>query len=80
LNAVQERGGVVYACRADLLRAGVKDDELLDGVAAIYGYRAQEWSGLLPAKKTEVVLPKEAEQAQLILKTCSGDSQAASRQ
>jgi len=80
LNAVRERGGVVYACRADLLRAGVKDDDLLDGVASIYGYGAQEWAGLLPVRKTAVVLPKEGAQAQLILATCSGDSQATSGQ
>lgn len=78
LNTVRERGGVVYVCRSDLLRAGIKEEDLLDGVASVYGYGAQEWAGLLPAKRTQAVFPTDATQSQRILKTCTGDVQASS--
>lgn len=78
-NAVRERGGIVYACRSDLLRAGITEEDLLDGVTSVFGYGAQEWTGLLPVRRTESVLPKDEAQSQRILKTCSGDLQAVSR-
>lgn len=76
LNTVRERGGVVYVCRSDLLRAGLREEDLLDGVASMYGYGAHEWAGLLPAKRTEPVFPTNTAQSQRILKTCTSDAQA----
>jgi len=75
LHTVRERGGHVYVCRSDLLRAHIKEEELVDGVASVYGYGTHEWAGLLPAKKMEIVLPKDDTQAEAILNTCSGDHQ-----
>ncbi|WP_292933459.1 hypothetical protein [Noviherbaspirillum sp.] len=73
VQRVRERGGMVYVCRADLAREGVKEDELLDGVAEIYGYGKKDWAGLLPARKEGIVLPDSMRHSQLILKTCMGD-------
>lgn len=79
VKTVRERGGVVYVCRSDLLRSGIKEEDLLEGVATVYGYNPQEWAGLLPAKKVEIVLPEDTKQSQLILNTCSGENQANSQ-
>ncbi len=73
VRRVRERGGIVYVCRADLGRHNIKEDELLDGVIEIYGYGKKDWSGLLPARKEGIVLPKNMRQSQLILKTCGED-------
>lgn len=73
VKSVRERGGIVYVCRSDLVRSHIKEEDLLDGVIAMYGYGTHEWAGLLPAKKEGVVLPEGAKQSQLILKTCTGD-------
>lgn len=79
-SAVREQGGIVYACRSDLLRAGIKEEDLMEGVASVYGYGSHEWAGLLPAKRAESVFPKDAAQSQRILSTCSGDLQSVSQQ
>ncbi|HYD61235.1 MAG TPA: DsrE family protein [Noviherbaspirillum sp.] len=76
LTSARERGAEVYVCRADLIRAGIKDEELLDGVVAMYGYDTQDWAGLLPARKEGIVLPADMKQSQLILKTCAGDTKS----
>jgi hypothetical protein len=73
LKTAKERGAEVYVCRSDLVRAGIGDDELLDGVVPMYGYATQDWSGLLPARKDGIALPQDMKQSQLILKTCAGE-------
>jgi hypothetical protein len=73
LKSVRERGGNVFVCRSDLTRAGIKEEELLEGVVSMYGYGEKDWSGLLPAKRQEIVLPDSMKQSQLILKTCAGE-------
>lgn len=73
LKTAKDRGAEVYVCRSDLVRAGIRDDELLDGVVPMYGYAPQDWSGLLPARKDGIALPADMKQSQLILKTCAGE-------
>lgn len=73
LKSAKERGAEVYVCRSDLVRMGVKEEDLLDGVVSMYGYGAQDWSGLLPARKDGIALPEDMKQSQLILKTCAGE-------
>lgn len=75
---VIERGGMVYVCRTDLMRYGLKEEDLLDGVVSVYGYGAEEWAGLLPAKKEGIILPENIKQSQLILRTCAGNDKPAS--
>ncbi|HYD94458.1 MAG TPA: hypothetical protein VEC01_03970 [Noviherbaspirillum sp.] len=74
LKSALERGAEVYACRSDLTRAGIRDDELLDGVVAMYGYSERDWAGLLPPKKDGIALPGDMAQSQRILKTCAGEA------
>lgn len=73
LKLAKERGAEVYVCRSDLVRAGIQEGELLDGVVAMYGYGPQDWAGLLPARKDGIALPSDMKQSQLILKTCAGE-------
>ena len=73
LKKVRGRGGVVYVCRSDMMIKGIKEEDLPEGVASVYGYGSQEWAGLLPARKEGVVLPENLQQSQLILRTCAGD-------
>lgn len=73
VQRVREQGGMVYVCRGDLAREGIREDELLDGVAEIYSYDKKDWSGLLPARKEGIILPESMRQSQLILKTCAGE-------
>jgi hypothetical protein len=73
LKTAKERGAEVYVCRSDLVRAGIKEEELLEGVVSMYGYGTQDWSGLLPARKDGIALPADMRQSQLILKTCAGE-------
>lgn len=75
-KTVRERGGLVYVCRSDLVRAGIREEDLLDGVIAMYGYGAKDWSGLLPARKDGIALPDNIKQSQLILRTCATDQPA----
>lgn len=72
-KTARERGGLVYVCRSDLVRGGIREEDLLDGVIAMYGYGARDWSGLLPARKDGVALPDNIKQSQLILRTCATD-------
>jgi len=72
VKGVRERGGNVFVCRSDMTHAGIKEEDLLDGVVSMYGYGEKDWSGLLPAKRHEIVLPDNMQQSQLILKTCAG--------
>lgn len=74
LKTAKDRGAEVYVCRSDLVRAGIKEDELLDGVVSMYGYGPQDWAGLLPARKDGIALPSDMKQSQLILKTCVGEA------
>lgn len=76
LKTAKDRGAEVYVCRSDLVRAGIRDDDLLDGVVPMYGYAPQDWSGLLPARKDGIALPADMKQSQLILKTCAGEPKA----
>lgn len=78
IRQVVERGGFVYVCRNDLMQNGVKEEDLLDGVTSVYGYGADEWAGLLPAKKEGILLPDNIKQSQLILRTCAGNGKAGS--
>ncbi|OWW20666.1 DsrE family protein [Noviherbaspirillum denitrificans] len=71
LKTAKERGAEVYVCRSDLVRAGIRDEELLDGVVSMYGYGPQDWSGLLPARKDGIALPSDMAQSQRILNTCA---------
>lgn len=73
LKTAKDRGAEVYVCRSDLVRAGIRDDELLDGVVSMYGYGPQDWTGLLPARKDGIALPADMVQSQRILKTCAGE-------
>ena len=73
MKTVRERGGLVYVCRADMMRAGIKEEELLEGVVSMYGYGARDWTGLLPARQDGIALPDNMGQSQLILKTCAGE-------
>lgn len=77
VKAVRARGGVVYVCRSELTRAGIKETDLLDGVAPVYGYDSQDWAGLLPARKDGIALPESSQKSQLILKTCTGGDKGA---
>lgn len=72
IKSVNARGGMIYVCRNDLMRNGLKEEDLLDGVRSVYGYGADEWAGLLPAKKEGILLPENIKQSQLILRTCAG--------
>lgn len=72
VNTARERGGLVYVCRSDMMRAGIKEGDLLDGVMSMYGYDAKDWAGLLPARKEGITLPDNMKQSQMILKTCAG--------
>jgi hypothetical protein len=54
-----------------MLKIGIKEEDLLDGVAPMYGYGAKDWAGLLPARKDNIVLPDNQKQSRLILKTCA---------
>lgn len=74
VNTARERGGLVYVCRSDMMRAGIKESELLDGVISMYGYDAKDWAGLLPARKEGITLPDNMKQSQMILKTCAGEA------
>lgn len=73
VKAVRAKGGVVFVCRSDLNRNRVREEDLVDGVASVYGYGPQDWAGLLPAKREEVALPQGVQQSSLIIKTCSGN-------
>lgn len=73
VKTAKERGAEIYVCRSDLVRAGIKEDELLDGVVSMYGYGPQDWAGLLPARKDGIALPADMKQSQRILKTCAGE-------
>lgn len=73
LKTVLARGGQVYACRSDMAHAGIKDEDLLEGVISMYGYSERDWSGLLPARPDRIQLPQDMKQSQLILKTCAGE-------
>lgn len=80
VKTVRARGGVVFVCRSDLNRQGVREEDLLDGVASVYGYGTQDWAGLLPAKREEgLAMPKDMKQSELILKTCSGDAKGSAQ-
>lgn len=72
LKLARERGGEVFVCRSDLTRAGLMEQDMLDGVVAMYGYGEQDWAGLLPARRQSIVLPEDMKQSQTILKTCAG--------
>lgn len=74
VNTARERGGLVYVCRSDMMRAGIKEGDLLDGVMSMYGYDAKDWAGLLPARKEGITLPDNMKQSQMILKTCTGET------
>jgi hypothetical protein len=77
LKTAKERGAEVYVCRSDLVRAGIKDEELLDGVVSMYGYGHEDWSGLLPARRVDgIALPADMKQSQRILNTCMGDAKS----
>lgn len=78
LKTAKERGAEVYVCRSDLMRAGIREDELLDGVVAMYGYGPQDWAGLLPARKDGIALPTDMKQSQRILSTCAGQPKSGS--
>lgn len=73
VKTVRAKGGVVFVCRSDLNRNRVREEELVDGVASVYGYGPQDWAGLLPAKREEVALPEGVQQSALIIKTCSAN-------
>jgi len=72
VKMVRAKGGVVFVCRSDLNRNRVREEDLVDGVASVYGYGSQDWAGLLPAKREDVALPEGVQQSSLIIKTCSG--------
>lgn len=72
MKTVLARGGEAYACRSDLNRAGIREEDLLDGVVAMYGYSERDWAGLLPPRKEGIALPADMKQSQLILQTCAG--------
>lgn len=78
VNTVRERGGLMYVCRSDMMKAGIKEGDLLEGVISMYGYSAKDWAGLLPARKEGITLPTNMQQSQLILKTCAGEEKPAS--
>ena len=78
LNTALERGGEAYACRTDLNRAGIREEDLLDGVVAMYGYSARDWAGLLPPRKDGIALPKDMKQSQRILQACAGSPKSGS--
>jgi hypothetical protein len=69
---------MVYVCRTDLMRRHLQEEDLLDGVTSVYGYGAEEWAGLLPAKRDAIALPENIRQSQLILRTCAGGDKPAS--
>lgn len=73
VKTAKERGAEIYVCRSELVRAGIKEDELLDGVVSMYGYAPQDWAGLLPVRKDGIALPADMKQSQRILKTCAGE-------
>ncbi|WP_420474906.1 hypothetical protein [Noviherbaspirillum sp. ST9] len=73
VKTAKERGAEIYVCRSDLVRVGIKEEELLDGVVSMYGYGTQDWAGLLPARKDGIALPTDMKQSQRILKTCAGE-------
>ena len=75
VRTAKERGAEIYVCRSELVRAGVKEEDLLDGVVSMYGYGPKDWSGLLPARKDglALALPADMKQSQRILKTCAGE-------
>lgn len=70
VNTAHARGGHVYVCRTDMMNAGFKEGDLLDGVISMYGYDAKDWAGLLPARKEGIVLPDNMRQSQQILSAC----------
>lgn len=74
VHTARERGGLVYVCRSDMMRAGIKEGDLLDGVMSMYGYDAKDWAGLLPARKEGITLPDNMKQSQMILKTCTSET------
>ena len=78
VRTAKERGAEVYVCRSELVRAGIKEEELLDGVVSMYGYGPQDWSGLLPARRDGIALPADMKQSQHILKTCTGEPKSGS--
>ena len=73
MKTVRERGGLVYVCRSDMMRAGIKEEDLLEGVVSMYGYGPKDWTGLLPARQDGLVLPDNMRQSQMILRTCTGE-------
>lgn len=73
VNTTRERGGLVYVCRTDMMKAGIKEDDLLDGIHSMYGYDAKDWAGLVPARKEGIVLPDNMRQSQQMLKVCGGE-------
>jgi len=73
VKTARDRGAEVYVCRSDLVSAGIRDDELIDGVVPMYGYAQKDWSGLLPARKDGIALPADMKQSQRILSSCGGD-------
>jgi len=73
VKTVRAQGGVVFVCRSDLNRNRIKEEDLVDGVASVYGYGQQDWAGLLPAKKEQVALPESTRQSERIIRTCSGN-------
>lgn len=75
VKRVRERGGIIYVCRSDLMRHGIEEEQLLDGVTQVYGYGTEDRSGLPPIRKEELVLPESTRQSRLILKTCADDDQ-----
>lgn len=73
VRTAKARGAEIYVCRFELVRAGIREEDLLDGVVSMYGYGPQDWSGLLPARKDGIALPADMKQSQRILKTCAGE-------
>ncbi|HEY0847119.1 MAG TPA: hypothetical protein VGE12_17250 [Noviherbaspirillum sp.] len=73
IKTALDRGGLVYVCRTDMMNAGIREGDLLDGVHSMYGYDAKDWAGLLPARKEGITLPDNMQQSQQILKACAGN-------
>ncbi len=78
LRQVRERGGMVYACRADLARYGVREEDLLDGVIAVSGYGANDLAAAQAPATDGIALPESTRRSQLIFRTCADDDGPAS--
>ena len=71
IHRARRRGGLIYACQADLIDMEIAPSELLSGVQAIRGFGTEQGDLPLPARTGEIPLPRSDKKKRLILRVCA---------